>query len=195
MVVGIKDIAAYVGLSTSTVSRALNGYEDVAVETVERVQRAARELGYYPSASARNLRRQRTDKIGLALLFDSAFATFNEFFAELIRLVAAAAYRYDTNLVLYTHAAAELGELTRIAQTREVDGLLVLGDVPGLDDTLRGFRGAGMPLVVLGRMVEDPTVSCISMDVPAGCSVGAWASGRAGSSPHRLHLVCQHFAL
>ena len=165
MVVGIKDIAAYVGLSTSTVSRALNGYDDVAVETVKRVQRAAHELDYYPSASARNLRRQRTDKIGLALLFDSAFATFNEFFAELIRLVAAAANRYDTNLVLYTHAAEELGELTRIAQTREVDGLLVLGDVPGLDDTLRGFRGAGMPLVVLGRLVDDPTVSCISMDV------------------------------
>ena len=37
MVVGIKDIATYVGLSTSTVSRALNGYDDVAVETVEHV--------------------------------------------------------------------------------------------------------------------------------------------------------------
>lgn len=165
MVVGIKDIATYVGLSTSTVSRALNGYDDVAVETVKRVQRAAHELGYYPSASARNLRRQCTDKIGLALLFDSAFATFNEFFAELIRLVAAAAYKHDYNLVLYTHAAEDLGELTRIAQTREVDGLLVLGDVSGLDDTLRGLRRTDMPLVVLGRLVEDPLVSCISIDV------------------------------
>jgi LacI family transcriptional regulator len=164
MVVGIKDIAAYVGLSTSTVSRALNGYDDVAVDTVRRVQQAAGELGYYPSASARNLRCRRTEKIGLALLFDSAFATYNEFFAELIRLVAAAANRHDTNVVLYTHAGEDPSELTRIAQTREVDGLLVLGDMPGLDAALRRCQAAGMPFVILARMVDDPRMSCVSMD-------------------------------
>ncbi len=108
MVVGIKDIAAYLGLSTSTVSRALNGYDDVAAETVRRVRHASLQLGYYPSASARNLRRQRTDKIGIALLFGSAFTTFNEFFAEVIRLVAAAAEKQNYNLVLYTHMLAKI---------------------------------------------------------------------------------------
>jgi LacI family repressor for deo operon, udp, cdd, tsx, nupC, and nupG len=167
MVVGIKDIAAYLELSTSTVSRALNGYDDVAAETVKRVRQAAEDLGYYPSASARNLRRRRTDKIGLALLYDSAYATFNEFFAEMIRLAAVAAERHDYNLVLYTHASQYPARLLKIAQTREVDGLLLLGDMPGIDAAIDGFVKAKMPFVVVGRMADNPAASCISPDVPA----------------------------
>lgn len=164
MVVGIKDIAAHLGLSTSTVSRALNDYDDVAPETVRRVRQAAQELGYYPSASARNLRRQRTDKIGLALLYGSAYTTFNEFFAELIRLVAAAAEKRDYNLVLYTGMGEDPCRLTRIAQSREVDGLLLMGDVPGLDRAIQSLLVVGMPLVVIGRPVNDPQINCVTAD-------------------------------
>jgi len=164
MVVGIKDIAAHLGLSTSTVSRALNDYDDVAPETVRRVRQAAQELGYTPSASARNLRRQRTDKIGLALLYGSAYTTFNEFFAELIRLVAAAAEKREYNLVLYTGMGEDPCRLTRIAQSREVDGLLLMGDVPGLDRAIQSLLVVGMPLVVLGRPVNDPQVNYVTPD-------------------------------
>ncbi len=165
MVVGIKDIAAYLGLSTSTVSRALNGYDDVAAETVKRVRQAALQLGYYPSASARNLRRQRTEMIGLALLFGSAYATFNEFFAELIRLVAAAAERRNYNLVLYTRSGDDPCRLARLAQTREVDGLLILGDAPGIDAAIQSLQAAGMPVVVVGRVVENPEVNFVAPDI------------------------------
>lgn len=165
MVVGIKDIAAYVGLSTSTVSRALNGYDDVAAETVKRVRDAASRLGYYPSASARNLRRQRTDKIGLALLYDSAYSTYNEFFAELIRLVAATAEKHDYNLVLFTHIGQEPTRLKRIAQTREVDGLLVMGDTPGLDGALSDLLSAEMPVVIIGRTPDHPAISFVYPDM------------------------------
>lgn len=165
MVVGIKDIAAYLGLSTSTVSRALNDYGDVAAETVKRVRQAAQQLGYYPSASARNLRRRRTGMIGLALLFSSAFATFNEFFAEVVRLAAATAERQNYNLVLYTRAGDEPGRLARLAQTREVDGLLLLGDLPGTDEAIHRLRSAAMPLVVLGRQIERTDVSYVTIDL------------------------------
>lgn len=164
MVVGIKDIAAYVELFPSTVSRALNGYPDVAAETIIRVQHAAQELGYYPSASARNLRRQRTDKIGLALLYDAAFATFNEYFAELIRLVAAAVEKRDYNLVLYTHAGKDSSALLRIAQTREVDGFLLLGEVPALDMIIERLLTARMPFVIVSRKVDHPEVNFVTPD-------------------------------
>lgn len=165
MVVGIKEIAAHLGLSTSTVSRALNDYDDVAPETVRRVRQAAQELGYYPSASARNLRRQRTDKIGLVLLYSSVYTTFNEFFAELIRLVAAAAEKRDYNLVLYTRMGEDPCRLSRIAQSREVDGLLLLGDVPGTDRAIQNLLVAGMPLVIVGRTVNDPQISYVTPDI------------------------------
>lgn len=182
MVVGIKDIAAYVGLSTSTVSRALNGYTDVAAETMIRVQHAAQELGYSPSASARNLRRQRTDKIGLALLYDAAFATFNEYFAELIRLVAAAAEKRDYNLVLYTYAGKDPSALLRIAQAREVDGILLLGDVPALDRIIEWLLVAQMPFVILSRKVDHPEVNFVTPDNWDGARL---AVRHLGSLGHR----------
>ncbi|MFY8044405.1 MAG: LacI family DNA-binding transcriptional regulator, partial [Rhodoferax sp.] len=61
----IKQLAKSLELSTSTVSRALNGYADVNPLTRERVQAAAKTLGYRPDAGARRLVRGSTDAIGL----------------------------------------------------------------------------------------------------------------------------------
>ena len=69
MSVTIEHISKYLDISVSTVSKALNGYPDVSQKTKERVLEAAKELGYHPSAAARNLRRQRTEKIGLLFSF------------------------------------------------------------------------------------------------------------------------------
>ena len=49
MSVTIEDIAKYLGIAASTVSKALNNYSDVSQETKERVLAAARDLDYHPS--------------------------------------------------------------------------------------------------------------------------------------------------
>lgn len=67
MAVTIRDVAEKLHLSITTVSRALDGYQDVAPETRERVVRAAQEMGYEPSSAARQLRRKRSDSIGYIL--------------------------------------------------------------------------------------------------------------------------------
>jgi len=69
MAVTIQDIAQHLDLAVSTVSKALNDYADISAETKERVLEAARKLDYHPSAAARSLRRQRTDKIGFSFSF------------------------------------------------------------------------------------------------------------------------------
>ena len=61
----IKQLASALGLSTSTVSRALNGYTDVNDQTRLRVQEMAASLGYRPDAGARRLVRGNTDAIGI----------------------------------------------------------------------------------------------------------------------------------
>jgi LacI family transcriptional regulator len=63
--VSIKELASALGLSTSTVSRALNGYTDVNELTRERVQAMAATLGYRPDAGARRLVRGKTDAVGI----------------------------------------------------------------------------------------------------------------------------------
>jgi LacI family transcriptional regulator len=58
-----KDIARWVGVSVTTVSCTLGGYEDVADETRRRILQEAREMGYRPYSMAQSLQRQRTNTL------------------------------------------------------------------------------------------------------------------------------------
>jgi len=60
-------LARDLGLSISTVSRALNGYHDVSPETKQRVLKRAREIGYRPNPGARRLKSGRTSLVGVIL--------------------------------------------------------------------------------------------------------------------------------
>ena len=53
----LRKLASDLGLSVTTVSRALDGYEDVAASTRERVKKAAAASGYRPNSAARRLRK------------------------------------------------------------------------------------------------------------------------------------------
>ena len=63
----LKTLAQSLGLSITTVSRALDGYADVAPGTRERVRAAADAMGYRPNAAARRLRRGTTEVVMLVL--------------------------------------------------------------------------------------------------------------------------------
>ena len=62
----LKELSRRLGLSMTTVSRALNGYSDVSPATRERVVEAARALGYMPNSLARRLSSGRAECIGFA---------------------------------------------------------------------------------------------------------------------------------
>lgn len=67
MGVTIADVAREAKVSKTTVSRVLNGMASVTLENRIKVERAIKKLNYYPSASARNLSRKRTNTIGFVL--------------------------------------------------------------------------------------------------------------------------------
>ena len=79
----IRDVAKKLNLSITTVSRALDGYSDVAEETRQRVIQTAAEMGYVPNQAARQLRRHRADTIGYILPAHSPRFS-DPFFAEFI---------------------------------------------------------------------------------------------------------------
>lgn len=162
MTVTIDDIARHLQVSVSTISKALNDYQDVADETRKRVLDAAQELGYYPSATARSLRRRRTDRIGF--LFTHPVTFVSEFVAKMITGAMFAAEVGGFNLVLYPTIAAERPKLlTRICRAREVDGVLVMG-MPQVEETSVLLEKERMPFVIMGRYVEKPTASFVTAD-------------------------------
>lgn len=159
MAVTIQDIAQHLNLAVSTVSKALNDYPDVSQQTKDRVIEAARDLGYYPSAPARNLRRRRTDKIGF--LFSFPITVISEYVSNLITGAIIAAEKEGYNLILYPLLENQLENLTRICRAREIDGLLVLNRA-GIDQTLAVLEQEALPFVLVDRRAEQPDISFVS---------------------------------
>jgi LacI family transcriptional regulator, fructose operon transcriptional repressor len=84
----IRDLATHCGVSTSTVSRALAGKAYIRDEVREKIQAAAKELGYRPNLVARNLRSSRSTTLGLVVA-----DVQNPFFTRICRAVEDRALR------------------------------------------------------------------------------------------------------
>lgn len=82
--VSIKDIAKECGVSTATVSKALNDREDVNAATRERVREAAKRLGYLPNAMARALKTNKTYNIGILMVDKADSGLRHHYFASIL---------------------------------------------------------------------------------------------------------------
>jgi LacI family transcriptional regulator len=167
MSVSIRDISKHVGLSVSTVSKALNGYTDIAAETRATVLKATRDLGYHPNTVARNLRRQRTEKIGVVY---PAHAFESEVMMGFFRGVVLAAEGHGYNLTLYTAPAADSEALRQICRSREIDGMILMGtSIAGvLQASVKLLQQEKTPFIVLGHPVSTKNVPFIASDNKAG---------------------------
>ncbi|MBQ9008633.1 MAG: LacI family DNA-binding transcriptional regulator, partial [Clostridia bacterium] len=82
MGITIKDVAAKTGLSVSTVSKVFNNYGDISPETKSLVMDTAQSLGYYPSATARALKTNRSYNLGFLFDEQTSSGITHPFFAE-----------------------------------------------------------------------------------------------------------------
>src|SRR5258708_27038957 len=123
----IRDVAKRLDLSVTTVSRAIDGYDDVAESTRELVLKTAQKMGYVPNRAARQLRRQRTDTMGYILPADSTGFT-DPFFSEFIAGLSdeAAVHRFDLLISACPPETPQEQELyTRWVQGGKVDGFVI----------------------------------------------------------------------
>ncbi|MBV7333315.1 LacI family transcriptional regulator [Chloroflexi bacterium TSY] len=165
MAITIQDIAQRLHLAPSTVSKALNDYPHISPKTRERVANAARELGYVPSAAARDLRRCKTDRIGF--LYGFASVDIGEYASRLIHGAVSAAEQSGYNVLLYPLTGNRLEKLSRICKTREVDGLLLMGG-EHLAEAIDLLQKEQIPFVVLNRQLEQPNISFVAADYHRG---------------------------
>lgn len=152
MPVTIREVAKYLNLSITTVSRALDGYDDVSEETKKRVILAAREMGYVPSQAARQLRRKRTEMIGYILPTNTP--SFSDpFFSQFIAGLGDGAVSHHYDLLVSIAPPDQEEERTTYqgwVRSRRVDGM-VLGRMRSDDWRVRFLHEAQFPFVTFGR--------------------------------------------
>lgn len=164
----LKALATQLGLSITTVSRALDGYGDVAPSTRQRVQAAAEAAGYTPNAAARRLRRGTTEIVTMVLPAEAG--RFNEpLYIELLAAMGPHFARagYDLTLVAAPPGHEELRTYRRLVEGRRTDGLIVVR-ARWEDPRVEYLQRMNFPFVLLGRTMHCGAYPLIDGDGEAG---------------------------
>jgi LacI family transcriptional regulator len=178
----LKDVAARVGLDTSTVSKVLNGSDiSVRTETRERIMRAAEELGYRPNAHARSLRLQSTGAFGM-LLPDIT----NPVYATIVRGAVHRASAMGVSLLLAEASEVALEETyQRLVLEKRIDGLIVA--TARTSGTLsRRLASDSIPHVFVNRRASGPAPSIVVNDEQGA---GLAAETLAGLGHVRIGMI------
>jgi LacI family transcriptional regulator len=165
--VDIKSLAASLGVSASTVSRALNGYTDINEGTRARIVARAKELNYQPNVGARRLVKGRADAVGIVYPIDTDFLG-NCGFLEMLSGFSRHMEEAGMDLLLAAaHQTNELLTYERLVQGRRVDGLLVANTYVQ-DARIDYLKSSGFPFVGYGRSGARTDFSWLDFDNEAG---------------------------
>jgi LacI family transcriptional regulator len=180
----VEDVARRAGVSTATISRALNGGGPMTEATRERALRAAQALDYHPNGLARGLRCLKTDTIGLVVP-----DLENPFFPTLVKGVEHAASARGWNVILgNTDEDSEREErLVRTLVERKIDGL-ILCPAGGSHAYLARYAKRGLPMVAVNRILSTPSLPSVTADSFQGAYAAARHLLERGRTPLGLIL-------
>lgn len=156
--VTIYDIAKKLNLSASTVSRGLNGHADIRKETIRKINLTAQAMGYQQNTFARNLRKNRSNTIGVILpRLDSNFQS------SVIAGIESQVNKKGFNLIISQsrESMAKEKENIKTLFNSRIDGLLISlsAETKNLDHLSTIFR-KGIPVVFFDRVRDHPTCKC-----------------------------------
>ncbi|KGX92752.1 LacI family transcriptional regulator [Pontibacillus halophilus JSM 076056 = DSM 19796] len=165
----IKDIAKAAGVSVTTVSRALNGYDDVKESTKKRIVEVAEQLNYSPNYVARSLVMNQTKTIGLLVSGLSRNGTKDNIVMEVLTGVDHRCSELGYDMVLFNTTTAQQKQKTyaQLCRERQVDGVIVQGiktDDPYLEEVIE----SDIPCVLVDIPVEAPTVGYVTTNNSKG---------------------------
>jgi LacI family transcriptional regulator len=158
----IYDIAESLNLSSATVSRGLKDHPGIRKETKKRIVDKARELGYRHNHFASNLRRNRTNTIGVIVPRLNSY-----FMSSVISGIEKIANEAGYNLVISQSLESEKKEIVNIRTmfNSRVDGLLVSLAYDTQDDAhFKLFLDKNIPLIFFDRVFENPLCTSVIID-------------------------------
>ncbi|WP_195390378.1 LacI family DNA-binding transcriptional regulator [Clostridium perfringens] len=121
----IRDIARLAGVGVSTVSRVINEHPDVKDETREKILKIIKESNYIPNNSARILKKNNTNNIGVLVK-----GVFNPFFAEMINIIGNRINEAGYTMILQQNDYAtedDVDNLIAFVKEKRLQGIICLG--------------------------------------------------------------------
>lgn len=160
--VTIKDIGKALGLSTSTVSRALRGSYEISSETKKLVLEYAEKMNYRPNPVALSLKERRNHSLGIIVC-----EIANNFFSQAINGIESIAYNRGYHVIIsQSHESFERElVITDHLASRSVDGLLVSVSSGTTDYThFKQLYEKGLPIVFFDRVTSEINTHTVIAD-------------------------------
>ncbi|MEY4990256.1 MAG: hypothetical protein RIS08_482 [Actinomycetota bacterium] len=157
--VGIIEVAQHAGVSTATVSRALNGKSHVSAKAREKVLKAAQELGYVASSSAYTLATGRAKNIGVVMPFIDRW-----YFSSVLDGAVNAMVSRGYDVTLYNLSGGSVNRkrvFEDLVLRKRVDGVLTVA-VKLTDEELEKLTALQKPIVGIGGPI--PGARSLSID-------------------------------
>ena len=149
----IKDIAKALGLSTSTVSRALRGSHEISSDTKKMVIEYAEQFNYRPNPIALSLKERRSRSIGVVVC-----EIANNFFSQAINGIESVAYNRGYHVIISQSHESYEREIVNVEHlaSRSVDGLLVsLSTETNQIAHFKNLHDKGFPIVFFDRITDE----------------------------------------
>lgn len=157
----IEDIARELGVSKTTVSRALSGKGRIGKDTTERVRTFAKQHGYRPNVIAQGLAQNKTYNLGLMIPLEYADADV-PFFKECMDGICEEASEYNYDIIISIQQGNSLSQLQRLVMKHKVDGIILTRTVVD-SSAVRFLKEQRVPFVVIG---PSDDLEVVSIDNP-----------------------------
>ncbi|WP_372934162.1 LacI family DNA-binding transcriptional regulator [Mariniphaga sediminis] len=181
--VTIKEIAEKLNVSPSTISRALQNHPSIGKKTTSEVQKLAKKMGYYPNSLAANLRRNKTNLIGV--IIPRIDRHFQSLAISGIEEVASKAGYY---VVIFqsNNSYEREKENARMLMASQADGVIAcLAMETNNYDHLNAFKNSNVPLVFFDRVCYELETHKVVID-DFGAAVKA--------TEHLISIGCKRIA-
>jgi len=160
--VTIKDLADELGISPSTVSKALKNHPDISQETRKKVNDLAKLWNYFPNPIALSLRNSRTKTIGLIIP-----EIVHHFFSSVISGIEDVAYDAGYNVMIYQSNESYNRELIAVQAllNSRVEGILIsLSKETRNFDHLKNVLDRGVPIGMFDRVCDEIEADKVTVD-------------------------------
>lgn len=160
MTVTIYDVARAARVSMATVSRVVNGNQNVKPETRNKVNEVIKKLNYRPNAVARGLASKRTTTVGVIIPDIS-----NVYYSQLARGLEdiATMYKYHSIISNSDNDPEKEKEIFNNLLSKQVDGIIFLGGT--ISEEIKDLiNQSSVPVVVSGTNGKDDHIASVNID-------------------------------